>query len=97
MRKSVIGLAVGVASLGLVVGGGLLAPAQEKAKEKPAPLVKWEYKVAAGNADEQEMNKLGDDGWELAGVQSLVSGKVKDGIGGSVQTRTAMIFKRPKR
>ena len=60
--------------------------------------MKWEYKVTTGEVDEQEMNKLGDDGWELAGVQGLVSGGVvKDGKGGAVRTRTNLIFKRPRK
>src|SRR5206468_3812602 len=86
MSTRVVGGVAGVVVLGLVVGGGLLAPAQEKAKDKPAGLVRWEYKVTVGAADEQEMNKLGDDGWELAAAQGLVSGG-QDGKG--VRTRTS--------
>jgi hypothetical protein len=98
MSKPVVGGVVGVLILGLVVGGAMLAPAQEKAKEKAAPLVKWEYKVTAGEPDEQELNKFGDDGWELAAVQGIVSGgSVKEGRGGGVRTRTNLIFKRPRR
>jgi hypothetical protein len=97
MNKPVIGALVGVAILGLL-GGGVLAPAQEKVKDRPAAVVKWEYKVTAGDVDEQEMNKLGDDGWELAAAQGLVSGgTVKEGKGGGARTRTTLIFKRPKR
>ena len=54
--------------------------------------------LRTGEVDEQELNKFGDDGWELAAVQSLVSGgTVKEGRDGGVRTRTNLIFKRPKK
>ena len=42
---------------------------------------KWEYKVVYGEMDEQLLNKLGTDGWELI-VMTV--------------TDYAYIFKRPK-
>ena len=53
--------------------------------------VKWEYKIVSlsdGSNDEYEeiMNKLGDKGWELAGVRLYNSSTAPD-----------LYFKRPKR
>jgi len=50
---------------------------------------RWEYKVLLKDADEQpaseaDLNALGADGWELAGV-------------GSIAGRTQFYFKRPRR
>ena len=45
---------------------------------------KWEYKVVGHTLSEGELNRLGDEGWELV----IVAGA------GSVNC--TMIFKRPK-
>ena len=60
-----------------------------------APLPKWEYKMTKFHRDEdateKELNKLGDDGWELVGTTAPVPG------GGFVNSMGRLIFKRPKR
>jgi hypothetical protein len=53
--------------------------AQDKSKEKEVrPAVKWEYKVihAKDNSTkiEEELNKLGEDGWELTSTPALQTG-----------------------
>jgi hypothetical protein len=70
------------------------------------PPSKWEYKIMPLVRDdqqaEQEMNKLGDEGWELVGTTNSVSSSVRQGPGpggpgGAVSTRSRLIFKRPKK
>lgn len=48
-------------------------------------MVKWEYKLMAGWLTEIEMNRLGEDGWELVAV-----------IVTPVDKNFDYIFKRPK-
>lgn len=66
---------------------------------------KWEYQVryiefknsVFHNRSEDELNKLGKEGWELAGV--VVKGSiygVSFGSGGGGFIESALIFKRPK-
>jgi hypothetical protein len=85
---------------------GMESRAQEKdEKGKFAaglpPLPKWEYKVVAmdkGDSDvEKELNKLGDEGWELAGAPSIVTSPFNPNGAGAVSTKVKLIFKRPKR
>lgn len=84
MRTSAV-LIVG-AVLG-ILGVGTVADRPSIAQDKPAPVVKWEYKTAfvgsGGKQGEPEasMNKLGDEGWELVAVYTGNQG----------------YFKRPKR
>jgi len=46
---------------------------------------KWEYKIVDAETSEEQLNKLGRDGWELAGVIAYSS----DGCS------TSLVFKRP--
>jgi hypothetical protein len=72
--------------------------AQEKGRAAFPPLPKWEYKVMALGGDDQatekELNKLGDEGWELVGTPGVTSSTA--GSGGTVSTKVRLIFKRPK-
>jgi hypothetical protein len=80
--KTLLG-AAGLVALGLLVGSSTQpAPAQDKG---PAA-VKWEYKLTGGPPQVDAMNKLGDDGWELA---AAVPGTDR---GGAYQ-----VYKRAKR
>jgi hypothetical protein len=45
---------------------------------------KWEYKVVNSSLSEQELNKLGEEGWELIGVATWEPFEIK------------LYFKRPK-
>ena len=76
-----------------------------------AALPKWEYKILDVNhinarnvaQNEQEMNQLGETGWELVGTASVVlegPGPGGPGLGGrGVPTPTGvrLFFKRPKK
>jgi hypothetical protein len=73
-----------------------------KAVIPTAPVPKWEYKVALLGEDdataEKELNKLGEEGWELVGTPSRVSsGSTGSGAAGAVSTKVRLIFKRPKK
>jgi hypothetical protein len=65
-------------------------------QEKPAPAAaKWEYKVvtkltALGPPEEAELNRLGDEGWELTAAAGTASK-------GERLPAVSFIFKRPKR
>ena len=65
------------------------------------PLPKWEHKVvmvSEKDADtEKELNKLGDEGWELVGAPSVVTSPFKPNGAGAVSTKVKLILKRPKR
>lgn len=63
-------------SLYLLVSGPTVVSGQDKPKARPA----WEYKVLYGKqlqgyggakSEEEGLNKLGADGWELVGVIGL--------------------------
>src|SRR5262245_19613973 len=65
--------------LGVACGFYLQSPAVAQEKEKPKELApaaaKWEYRVVVANYNEvketeKELNKLGDDGFEIAFVNS---------------------------
>ena len=90
-RACVLAVSVGVA-VGLLVASLGRGPAS--AQDKPAPAgPRWEYKVVTKAAlvlpaDEAELNRLGDEGWELAAVGA----RTKDG-----QPAASFVFKRPKR
>jgi hypothetical protein len=48
---------------------------------------KWEYKLLSSHWSEAELKKLGEDGWELAGIT----------VGGDATgISSGLIFKRPK-
>lgn len=69
-------------------GVAVMTMKRVKLEEKPAPpQVKWEYKIIKLKSDaagcEAQLNELGKDGWELAGV-----------VGSGSDTQ--MILKRPK-
>ncbi len=62
---------------------------------------KWEYKVtilSENDADtEKELNKLGEDGWELVGTPGIVtSPRQREGVLGT-STKVKLIFKRAQR
>ena len=80
-----------------------LASSQEKAKdEKPknAPPPKWEYRVVnlpTTNFDwEKELNKLGDESWEVVGVAGDVSSVGKGQGSAPISTTVKVILKRQK-
>jgi hypothetical protein len=68
-----------IAGLGMVGWWGLAAPSKAPAVEQPhvvpveVPL-RWEYKLLAYHPVlenmEKELNKLGQDGWEVSGVSN---------------------------
>ena len=61
-------------------------------------VVAWEFKVIP--VEERELNRLGAEGWELAGVTTeITSGRSGTTTGGisSVTSRASAIMKRPKR
>ena len=105
MKRSMnLVLAAGLVTVGLFAGRGLnaQAPAQDKVaptgKASAATALKWEYKIVFGGSDEAELDKLGEDGWELVATASRVSGGgTKNGTGGGVHSTVQFIFKRPKR
>lgn len=70
---------------GAIVGGALISPAP--AQDKPAAVLKWEYKVVDKLPSEGAMNKLGDEGWEAVGFSDAGAGV----------SRYYIIYKRPKR
>ena len=45
----------------------------------------WEYKVISSGTDNNELNKLGEQGWEMVGPKSSMSGNIYD-----------IVMKRPK-
>ena len=59
----------------------------------------WEYKVVVG-ATESVMNQLGEEGWELVGVENDVKGKIETDnptwVYGDIYTVSSFIFKRRK-
>jgi hypothetical protein len=96
----------------VVPWSGTNSPAQEKKEDKGkgggSALVvsKWEYKVTTlgprdRDADtEKELNKLGEDGWELVGTPSSVTAPQQaEGNQGNpgISTKVKLIFKRAKR
>src|SRR5262245_36432809 len=94
------------AVIALLVIGLVLFPRQPGVAQEKAhgQAVKWEYKVVAypSRDAEKALNALGEDGWELCGTTSSVSGKInpifKDSGGsGSISTEVALVLKRPKR
>jgi hypothetical protein len=86
---------------------GVNSPAQEKkAKEEKGvgavvPVPKWEYKVAALESEdkdaEKDLNKLGEEGWELVGAPSIVTSPRQGQGNPGTSTKVKLIFKRPKR
>jgi hypothetical protein len=105
MKRSVnVALAAGLFTVSLLAGRGLnaQAPAQDKTapagKASAAAALKWEYKIVFGGSDEAELDKLGEEGWELVATASRVSGGgTRNGTGGGVHSTVQFIFKRPKR
>ena len=62
---------------------------------------RWEYKYVIGTPHMDELNQLGEQGWELAGVINSVSGRTGQGgpaygESGSIHTHVTLIFKRRK-
>ena len=87
-----------------------LIPPREPQQHEPIrpPMIyiekklKWEYKQIVRNLEsekpleESELNKLGDDGWELAGTVNSVTGRGSKG-NVTIGTNSTLIFKRQKR
>jgi hypothetical protein len=83
------------------------SPAQEKNKDEkgrevPAPVVpKWEYKVTTlsdfDDRAEKELNKLGEEGWELVGTPGVVSASPSPQGSAGTSTTVKLIFKRAQR
>jgi hypothetical protein len=79
-----------------VAAGGLCAwwasAGETKVPAPPAPAAparQWEYKFIEGNATEADLNRLGDDGWELvAGITESPTGRI--------HIPSRLFFKRPK-
>jgi hypothetical protein len=94
-------------ALGVACWSGLgSSTAQEKGKEEKGkrsvePPPKWEYKVTVlgddDKAAEKELNKLGDEGWELVGTASNVSADARGQGTAPTMTQIRLIFKRPKK
>jgi hypothetical protein len=62
------------------------------------PRTKWEYTVIPAGAEgtelaKRDLNRLGDEGWELAGT----FGSVRGGGGGIITSEQHFVLKRPKR
>jgi hypothetical protein len=94
MRKSV--LVAAVLAVGLLAAQQFRAPAQVE-KAPTARAVKWEYKVVSAN--ERDLNELGNDGWEFAGIGSDVTGRSTGAVAGpvgEVTTAVRVILKRAK-
>ena len=81
-----------VAAIGILGWWGLASPSHAPAEERPhvVPVevsFRWEYKLLAYHPVlenmEKELNKLGQDGWEVSGVSN-----------GAIQQ---VILKRPRR
>src|SRR5262245_34291099 len=94
------------AMVALLVIGLVLFPRQPGVAQEKAPgqAVKWEYKVVPypSKDPEKALNTLGEDGWELCGTTSSVSGKITpvfngSGGSGSFSTEVALVLKRQKR
>ena len=92
---------VALLAIGLVLFPRQSGGAQEKVHGQA---VKWEYKVTPYPSKDAEktLNALGEDGWELCGTTSSVSGKIAvilngSGGAGSISTEVALVLKRPKR
>lgn len=92
-------------ALGAVSWSGLGSAAQEKGKEEKGVTVrgpdspKWEYKITlwAGDESQKDMNKLGDEGWELVGTTSDVSSPGRNQGSSAINTQVRLIFKKPKK
>ena len=105
MKTSTRLFAVAALLVGCIVAwSGMNSPAQEKAKGvgiAPAPVPKWEYKLTTlseldENA-EKELNKLGEEGWELVGSPSVVSARPQPQGSAGTSTKVKLIFKRAQR
>ena len=86
----------------VVAWSGMNSPAQEKGREVPAPVApKWEYKVATmsefDERTEKELNKLGEEGWELVGAPGVVSARPSPQGSAGTTTTVKLVLKRAKR
>jgi hypothetical protein len=101
-KSSRLFVLVALVALSAAFWSGPDSQAQEKkGKGGPPPLPKWEYKVTVlGGEDqetEKELNKLGDEGWELVGTPSQTTARPAGmGGAGAISTKVRLIFKRPK-
>lgn len=67
MYRPAATLALVLLAVGLIQMNGATIPAQEKVR--PVPQIKWEYKQVSKVAmRDDELNQLGDEGWELVTV-----------------------------
>jgi len=74
MKKSLFGLAAVLAVAG--ASSIFIAASKPAAPAATAARVRWEYKNIAvkGNTADEEMNKLGAEGWELVAATVTSSG-----------------------
>ena len=93
MRNRIhVAAAAALAVVVALMAAGWVGRAQAPAKRT------WEYKVVSAqfiappaSISDQEMNRLGAEGWELAGTRS-----VEFAQGALMQYRTDYFFKRPR-
>jgi len=86
-----------IALVCLTVAIAVYAWSSVGAQAPPPPqrvVPKWEYKVV--NFDEKELNRLGDDGWEVVGMTcDIQSNSNRQGLT-RVASQTQVILKRAK-
>ncbi|HEX6799992.1 MAG TPA: hypothetical protein VF116_19930 [Ktedonobacterales bacterium] len=56
---------------------------------------RWEYKKLYG-IDEEKLNALGEQGWEVAGAASEVQGYSSGNVLSGISTKITVILKRRK-
>ena len=105
-RLAVIGvflLCVGILSAGALGGNTSTQDKSKDGKPKEAglPLVqKWEYRVAdlarTNQEAEKELNKFGDEGWEVAAATSDVSAPPAGQGAAQISTKQRVVLKRPR-
>jgi hypothetical protein len=70
MRKQLRQMSIVVITAFCLTGWTVSGQKQNRRIQRPpvhAPIIAWEYRTT-GSISQEEMNKLGAEGWELAGV-----------------------------